>query len=435
LDANDTIYALSSGQLPSGIAVIRVSGPGTRFAIETICGNLPPARQAFLRNIRSADKAEIIDTGILLWFPGPQSFTGEDSAELQVHGGLAVVSALLKTLSEFQGLRLAEAGEFSRRAFENNRLDLTGLEGLSDLLAAQTEAQRKQAHSQSRGKLYERMDGWRKRLIRMRALVEADFDFSDEDDVPGSVAEAVWQDAGTLQTEIIAYLDDQRAGEIVRDGFKVVLLGRPNAGKSSLLNMLADRDVAIVTSEAGTTRDVLRVDLDLGGYAVSIFDTAGIRVASGVIEEEGIRRAVQTADDADLVLWLWDVSDGHRTADAEYDNSRIVVTKDDEGTYGGDHISISAKTGYGIDRLTELISIRLLEKIADAEPGLITRERHRIALLDTVTALGEALLETSGVELRADSLRSASDGIGRIVGKVDVEELLDVIFSEFCIGK
>ena len=436
MSGSDTIFALSSGQLPSGIAVIRISGPRCRFVIETMAGKLPSPRKASLCEIASFEDNEILDQGLVIWFPGPNSFTGEDCAELQIHGGRAVVAAVLRSLGTVDGLRMAEAGEFSRRAFENGRLDLTELEGLSDLISAQSEAQRRQAYFQSRGQLRSLLDDWRHRLIHMRALVEADFDFSDEEDIPGSVADGVWEKARVLRDEIVEHLDDGRIGEIVRDGFRIVLMGQPNSGKSSLLNALSKRDVAIVTEIAGTTRDLIEVELDIGGYLVVVCDTAGIRDSGDVIEQEGVRRAKEAGKQADMVIWLWDIGSADGSPDIEFDNQIIIRSKDDEGLFDTDLMTVSTKTGFGIETLISTISGRLALLSSNSDQGLITRERHRLALLDAVGDLSLAVDEVSTpIDLRVEYLRKGSDHVGRIVGRVDVEDLLDVIFAEFCVGK
>ncbi|WP_428673714.1 tRNA uridine-5-carboxymethylaminomethyl(34) synthesis GTPase MnmE, partial [Roseibium sp.] len=299
----DTIYALSSGAVPSGVAVIRVSGPRTREIVASLGGRVPDPRKAMLSRLRHPRTGDVLDEAVVLYFQGPASFTGEDVAEFQCHGGRAVVSSLLEVLGSFEGCRPAEAGEFTRRAFDRGRMDLTEVEGLADLIAAETESQRKQAMRQMGGALGQLYEDWRKRLIHMRAMIEADFDFADEEDVPGSVAEEVWSEAVKLHAEIADHLERSKSGERLRSGLQVVLMGAPNAGKSSLLNAIAGRDVAIVTEEAGTTRDVIEVHLDLGGYPVTLVDTAGLRQTEGIVEREGIRRAEERGRAADLVLW------------------------------------------------------------------------------------------------------------------------------------
>ena len=323
-----TIYALSSGALPSGVAVMRISGPGTRFGLETLCGCVPAAREATLRTIRDRNGLAL-DRGLVIFFPGPASFSGEDCAELHLHGGRAVVAAVSEALGALEGFRYAEAGEFTRRAFENGKLDLTRVEGLADLVAAQTEMQRRMALDQAGGALQALYDGWMRRLTHCRALVEAGLDFSDEDDVPEDVSDGVRSDIRDIRGEMAAHLDRARTGEFVRDGCRVAIAGAPNAGKSSLLNALARREVAIVSDEPGTTRDVLTVTLDLDGYAVIVQDTAGLREAVEKVEQEGIRRAQAAIDAADIVLFLCDLSSMASVPAVVRDKTILVGTKAD----------------------------------------------------------------------------------------------------------
>jgi len=430
-----TIYALSSGGLPSGVAVIRISGPATVSALQHLIGTLPAPRQANLRTIRNRN-GEPIDSGLILFFPGPASFTGEDCAELQVHGGRAVVQSLLFSLSEIAGLRLAVEGEFSRRAFENGKLDLVEIEGLADLIAAETEMQRRLAVEHSSGHLSKLYDSWAERLTRCRALIEAELDFADEDDVPGSVSDQVWAEVNRLQSEISAHLANAGAGEIIRDGFKVVIAGPPNAGKSSLMNALAQRDVAIVTDIAGTTRDVLQVDLDIGGFLVKLYDTAGLRETEERVEREGIRRAENLVAQADLVLYLHDQSSGLGAEHAVSSDGRVNIgTKADLGTASNAFdLSISVQTGDGLDKLKELIGERITRTVRPESLALPSRLRHKDSLAECLQAIGIAL-SAGELDLRAEELRVAANALGRITGRVDVENLLDVIFSEFCVGK
>ncbi|PHK27256.1 tRNA modification GTPase TrmE, partial [Nostoc linckia z18] len=278
-----TIFALASGALPAGVAVIRISGPAALFMVKTLTGVLPTPRAAALRTVRTPD-GQFLDRALVLTFPGPHSFTGEDCAELHLHGGRAVVTAVLNSLAGFENARLAEAGEFSRRAFENGKMDLVEVEGLADLLAAETEMQRKLASEQASGNLSAVYDAWREKLIYARSMLEAELDFSDEGDIPGSVSDRIWRDVSDLKNQIDDAIANLRAGEIIRDGFKVALAGPPNAGKSSLMNALAQRDVAIVTAIAGTTRDVVRCELDIDGYKIELFDTAGLRETTDTVE-------------------------------------------------------------------------------------------------------------------------------------------------------
>lgn len=448
----DTIFALSSGEVPSGLAVIRVSGVGTREILTGLCGAVPEPRRTTLKTLRHPKTGEKLDEALVIFFKGPASFTGEDVAELHCHGGRAVVSGVLGVLSEFSNCRPAEAGEFTRRAFECGRMDLTEVEGLADLIASETEVQRKQALSQMGGALGQLYDGWRKRLIHMRAMIEADFDFADEEDVPGSVADEVWNEAARLGGDISNHLERSKSGERLRSGLQVVLMGAPNAGKSTLLNAIAGRDVAIVTEEAGTTRDVIEVHLDLGGYPVTLVDTAGLRETEGRIEREGIRRAEARGDAADLILWT--MEPGGLAPDAlkgqglpigagETIPIWTVHTKIDletlpkqDSSETSELIATSVESETTIQSLVERLSYFAKEMISISEAPLATRERHRHYLTNCLNALTEAQSQTHiPMELRAEDLRRAADALGRITGRVDVEDLLDVIFRDFCIGK
>lgn len=441
MNVTDTIFALSSGGLPSGVAVIRLSGPKSRVALEQLCGLVPAPRRASLLSIRNRN-GEKLDEGLVLFFPAPRSFTGEDCAELQIHGGRATVKAVLAELSSFDGLRAAEAGEFSRRAFTNGRIDLTAVEGLADLIAAETEMQRRLAAEQASGGLARLYDSWSKRLTHGRAMIEAELDFADEDDVPGSVAASIWNDMLGLEQEIVNHLAGARAGEILRDGLNVVIVGPPNAGKSSLLNHLARRDVAIVTDVPGTTRDVLQVDLDLAGFAVRLFDTAGLRETEDIVEREGIRRTQLSMAEAHLVLLLSDEpGEDWVSMLSDYDGPTIRVgTKVDmphASWRDGDlDVMISVKTGDGIARLLDLIQHRLPEIESGNALALPTRQRHVQHLATAREHILAALsANTVGLDIQAEHLRLAGQALGRVTGRVDVEHLLDVIFSEFCIGK
>lgn len=426
----DTIYALSSGAVPSGVAVIRISGPEAGKAVMALTAPLPAPRVAALRTLRRPDHRVVIDQGLVLWFPGPKSETGEDLAELQVHGSRAVLHAVFDVL-EGAGLRLARPGEFVRRAFENGKLDLTQVEGLADLVDAETEAQRAQALGQAGGRLARKAEGWRRRIIGLRAAAEARLDFSDESDVQEDLPEGFAKELGDLRDELSLALATARDGERVREGFRVAIMGKPNAGKSSLLNALARRDVAIVTEEAGTTRDVLEVPLDLNGYAVLLQDTAGLRGASSLAEREGVRRAAAAGEAADLVLWLEeDPDDGGvplpGSAPVWHIRSKIDRAPRKDGLFG-----VSALTGAGLSELEA--------KLAEAagttarEPALITRSRQREAVADVWDALEGAL--TTADEVQADWLRTAGDALDQLSGRIGVEDVLDRLFSEFCIGK
>ena len=437
----DTIYALSSGSLPAGVAVIRISGPQTLGALEQLCGAVPAPRQAVLRSIRNRN-GDVLDQGLVLYFAAPASFTGEDCAELQVHGGRAVVNAILAELAIFPGLRHAEPGEFSRRAFRNGKLDLVEIEGLADLISAETEMQRRLAQEHSSGNLSQLYESWARRLTHARAMIEAELDFADEDDVPGSVAERIWADMRKLRTEIDEHLSGAGVAEVIRDGLKIVIAGEPNAGKSSLLNFLARRDVAIVTDIAGTTRDVLSVDLSLAGFSVRLFDTAGLRQTEDRVEQEGIRRAYMTIDQADVVLLLADTPSGFASME-EYGQSKPVIrigTKIDRDPLLWDKASvdvlISTVTGAGVDQLIEVLTRFLPDVSEKSALSLPTRKRHMSCLQQACIAIDMSLTQSnSGLDIQAEYLRQAGNALGRITGRVDVEDLLDVIFSEFCIGK
>ena len=437
----DTIFALSSGPPPSGVAVVRISGPGARFGLETLIDSIPEPRRASLRSIGVSGHAPI-DRGLVLFFQGPESFTGEDVAELHLHGGRAVVAAVLAELARLPGFRAAEAGEFTRRAFLNRRMDLTQVEGLADLVQAETEAQRRQAYRQAEGGLGALYDGWRERLVRARALIEAELDFADEEDVPESAAAGAWADVAVLVQEIVNHVADRR-GERLRDGAEVVVLGPVNAGKSSLVNTIAKREVAIVTPEPGTTRDLIEVRLDLDGYPATLVDTAGFRETEGLVEREGLRRAGERAARADLVLWLCDLGGRQQPPpleppvirvgtkldliDSAAERSRLAAAYD---------VTTSARTGEGVSQLLTLVSATIAETMAPAESPLITRARHRTALNAAVAAMRAGLADDRrALELRAEDLRRAGDAIARITGRIDVEDLLDVIFRDFCIGK
>jgi tRNA modification GTPase len=451
-----TIFALSSGRPPAAIAVVRVSGPQAGVALETIIGRVPEPRKAALVHVRNPANSEPIDEALALWFPGPRSETGEDVAELQLHGGHAVIAGVLDALGAIPGCRLAEPGEFTRRAFESGRLDLTAVEGLGDLIAAETPAQRRQAFRQLKGLIGDRAEAWRRRLIEALALVEARIDFSDEADVPEDLVRPALHAAQQLRCEIAAILADGRRGERLREGLVVAIAGPPNAGKSTLFNRLARRDAAIVSPHAGTTRDVIEVHLDLEGYPVTLLDTAGIRDSNEPVEQEGMRRARERAASADVVLWVVDVAaDGklgrEQGLDANLSEIWLVENKNDlveQKSKPRDYsprdeykfiYSVSAEQGDGIGKLVTGLVDYARSVFSAVESGIVTRARHRRALEDTVVALDRALVEgekTSGrEELIAEELRAAATVLGRLTGRVDVEDILDVIFRDFCIGK
>ena len=517
---NDTIYALSSGRVPAAIGVVRISGARAGAALEALTGRTPAPRQAALVRIRGRG-GEFIDQALALWFPAPHSETGEDVAELQLHGGRAVIAAVFAALSQIEGLRPAEAGEFTRRAFENGKLDLTEVEGLADLVMAETESQRRQAFRQMTGVLGDRADSWRTRLIQALALVEARIDFSDEADVPQDLLAPALRIAQTLADEIKSVLADGGRGERLREGLVVAIAGPPNAGKSTLLNRIARREAAIVSPHAGTTRDVIEVHLNMNGLPVTVLDTAGIRDTEDPVELEGVKRARERAATADLILWVVDASDsaGRGFDDArtpvggsESSSSRVgasglrvgpvrqVETKKSVASererslpplwlvrnkidllqgvnrrneselqmYGMNEqtfqlnkvlpntanknttlsyeykftlnesmFDISAMSGGGLDGLLKKLAQKAEQFLVGTEPALVTRERHRRVLEDAEAALRRALKPEvfTHEDLFAEELRAAAHALGRLTGRVDVEDLLEVIFRDFCIGK
>ncbi|HEY4981226.1 MAG TPA: tRNA uridine-5-carboxymethylaminomethyl(34) synthesis GTPase MnmE [Pseudolabrys sp.] len=524
MSTHPTIFALSSGRPPAAIAVIRISGSRAGDALKALGVKIPEPRKAGLARVRDPQTAEIIDEALALWFPAPHSETGEDVAELQLHGGRAVIAAVLAALRGIEGLRPAEAGEFTRRGFENGKLDLTAVEGLADLVMAETEGQRRQAFRQMKGLLGSRAETWRQRLIQALALVEARIDFSDEADVPEDLVAPALSIARELEGEIALALADGGRGERLREGLVVAIAGPPNAGKSTLLNRLAKREAAIVSPYAGTTRDVIEVHLDLGGLPVTLLDTAGIRETEDPVELEGVRRARARAASADLVLWVVDASEAatgsmaqplgsrpslvptlaaERRAMAgppagagppdepapanqasanppiwlvrnkidlvgldvksesetrtihsseqelrsnktikDMVNSGLRCNSESEFNKNESEFSISATSGAGFDRVLAQLARYAETFLAGAEQALVTRERHRRALEDTLAALRRALArelagrhELLAEELLAEELRIAARALGRLTGRVDVEDILDVIFRDFCIGK
>jgi len=441
-----TIFALSSGHGRAGVAVIRISGPAAGEAIERMAAPLPKPRFAAFRKIKHPGTGEVLDEALVLWFPAPKSETGEDMAEFQVHGGRAVIQGVLAGLGSIEGCRLAEPGEFTRRALENGKLDLTGVEGLADLVEAETSAQRRQALRQAGGALFRLYEGWRKRLIGAMSQMEAAIDFSDEPDVAVVPVKAARAEVEALASEIGRHLDDGHRGELLREGFHVVLAGPPNAGKSSLLNALARRDVAIVSEEAGTTRDVIEVRLELEGLPVVVSDTAGVRPATGQVEQEGIRRTLGRAREADLILWLIDVTAPPAAVPAEIaakaDRTLVIANKMDLLASGvlhplpGGAIGISVLTGDGMDNLARRLTAFVRARIGESEAPVLTQARHRQQLERCMAPLKSFLGSPIGeVELRAEDLRRAAHALGRLTGAVDVEDVLDEVFSRFCIGK
>ncbi len=443
MERRSTIFALSSAKGRAGVCVFRVSGTASKGALEALTGTPPPEpRHAALRDIRLGD-GTLIDRGLVLWFEGPHSFTGEDVAEFHLHGGPAVIAAMTRRLAELPDLRPAEPGEFTRRAFQAGKLDLTEAEGLADLINAETEQQRRLALRQLQGGLKEQYERWRGELVRALAHIEAAIDFVDEE-LPDDLAKSVQPRIAKLRTEIAAHLADDRRGEIVRDGFTVVILGAPNVGKSSLLNALARRDVAIVSAIPGTTRDAIEVDLDLGGYAVTLIDTAGLRDTTDAIETEGIKRARAKAQYADLRLGVVDAAasliDSRVSLELSLGDA-LILNKCDATSASAQTVAaplhqvrISAKTGAGIDELLAWLEAQVVARAGGSESMPMTRARHREALADAHAALTR-FDRAHALDIAAEDLRIAARALGRITGRVDVEDLLDVIFREFCIGK
>jgi tRNA modification GTPase len=440
----ETIFAPVTAAGRAGIAVFRVSGAEARQALLRLCPNrnLPSPRLVRLRELYHPETHELLDHALVLWFPAPHSFTGEDVVELHTHGGRAVTQSVTAALTALPHFRLAEPGEFTRRAFENGRMDLTQAESIADLVHAETEAQRRQALRQMQGALGDLYNGWRDRLSRILAYMEASIDFADED-LPADLADQQKAQVLELSDAVAAHLNDGHRGERLRDGFSIAILGPPNAGKSSLLNALARRDAAIVSSTAGTTRDVIEVHLDLGGYPVMLADTAGLRDSADAIESEGVRRALARAEQADLKLLvfdgaIWPTRDvaTEKLIDAD---ALVVVNKVDRmpqaSATGDDILFISAQTGDGLPELLQRLTQQIERRFAPTTEGpSLTRARHRQALEGCRDHLTRALQAVS-VDMRAEDIRLAMRSLGRITGHVGVEDLLDIIFRDFCIGK
>jgi tRNA modification GTPase len=450
--SNDTIFALSSGSTPSAVAVVRISGPRAGEALRALIGHLPEARRAVLARVRDPETAESIDQALALWFPRPASETGEDMAEVQLHGGRAVIAAVFSALKKLEGMRLAERGEFTRRAFEHGRLDLTRIEALADLIYADTEAQRQQAFRHMQGMLGDRAEMWRQTLVEAMALVEAAIDFPDEGDVPADLLQPALNIATRLCQDIEQTLATSVRGERLREGLTVAIAGPPNVGKSSLLNRIARREAAIVSSAPGTTRDVIEVHLDLEGFPLTLLDTAGIHDSSDPVEQEGIRRARTRAADADLILWVIDPSNPMEALNSsDLTDGKVhwlITNKCDllsqtrveslqDRTSARPRFPISAKTGAGVESLLDALANFARLYFKPNEPALVTRERQRQMLQQAGGALRRAAAEGAQgrEEVVAEELRVASHALGRLIGRVDVEDVLDAIFRDFCIGK
>ncbi|NNG05694.1 MAG: tRNA uridine-5-carboxymethylaminomethyl(34) synthesis GTPase MnmE [Inquilinus sp.] len=437
-----TIFAVATPPGRGALAVIRLSGPESGDALSALTGRaLPAPRRASLARLHDA-AGDVLDSGLVLWFPGPASATGEDVAELHLHGGAAVAASIVEALAALPGLRPAEPGEFTRRAFENGKLDLTEAEAIADLVDAETRGQQRQALRQMAGELGRLTDGWGDRLLRALAHVEADLDFPDED-LPEGIAGEAEAALETLRGEIARHLDDGRRGERLRAGLHVAILGPPNAGKSSLLNTLARRDVAIVSDLAGTTRDVIEVHLDLAGLPVVVADTAGLRAAADAVEEEGVRRAWRRAAEADIRLLLFDAIEGPPDLAGLIDPgdpdcllvaNKIDLLDEPPPAAAGAPLAISVRSGAGVDALLARLGAMVEARLTGGGAPVLTRARHRAALEECLAALDRALA-AGPLELVAEDLRLAMRALGRITGRVDVEDLLDVIFRDFCIGK
>jgi tRNA modification GTPase len=437
----DTIFAIASGTSRAAILVARLSGPATRSVVKSLAGRIPPPREAALMTFTDPASGEPIDRGLLLFFPAPQSFTGEDCAEFHLHGSRAVISAILAALGRLEGTRPAEPGEFTRRALLNGKMDLAQIEGLGDLIEAETDWQRRQALRQMNGALSQKVALWRQNLLEAAALIEAEIDFSEEADVPEKTSSRIGSCLASVLSDLEHELDRGHVGEIIRDGLTILIAGPPNAGKSTLLNALARRDVAIVSPEPGTTRDLIEVHLDLKGCAVTLIDTAGLRDAASTIEQLGMDRARAKAREADLILWLSEASAPieplRDLSEAEvwslYTKSDLYEGRRCENRPG---LWLSAETGENLDLLIERISSFANTLIGDGSGGLVTRERHRRAFADAAAALKHILGNLDEpVEFLAEDLRIALHSLQRLTGAVDVEDILGEIFSRFCIGK
>jgi len=442
-----TIYALSTGPGISGVAIIRVSGSGTSKVVRLLTGKpLPGPRVATLRKLNKINTSELIDEGIILWFPGPESYTGEDMAEFHVHGSKAVIDALHTSISQVENCRLAEPGEFTKLAFQNGKINLLKAESIADLISAETEIQRQQAIKIMNGKSADRFNALREKLLKILSHVEAKIDFPDEE-LPQDILKNIKINSGEVILNIKKILDDQKVGERIREGFKIAIIGPANAGKSSLLNYLANRDAAIVSEIAGTTRDVIETHLNIDGYPVVVSDTAGIRESKDEIEKKGIKLALKKADDADLKLIILDAKnlDFKGILKELMDNNAILVINKSDllneslrlNIKNYEHVLISVKNNLNLEDLIFKIKNKLKNKFITSEDILITRERHRQHLEQSLNYLKnfEEKNEAEDFDKAAEDLRLATRHLGMIVGKVDVEEILGSIFNDFCIGK
>lgn len=445
MTASDTIYALSSGAGRSAVAVIRVSGGQTPALLQALAGSLPPPRQLVLRPIMDPSSSEVLDEGMVVWLPGPRSFTGEDCAELHLHGSPAVLASVMDALSRWPGVRPAEPGEFTRRAFLNGKMDLVEVEGLGDLLEARTVAQRRQAYRQMSGQASSVFEAWRKQLLAIRADIEAAVDFIEEAGVAEAASENIDRNILALLKNVQESVSRSAASEIIRSGLRVVLAGAPNTGKSSLLNALAQREAAIVSDIPGTTRDAIEVTLDINGIPVVLTDTAGLRhETSDRVEAEGIRRSRRHISDADIVIWVWspDIA-GSEIPDDSVFPELVVQNKCDlpeaqSGLWRNDspQVHISTLTGEGLPEMLGLVGQLLSDRYGGAEPALFVSTRQKLAAERLIRCLNDALDAGAGVlELKAEEVRRGSEEIGRLTGRIDVEEWLGAIFTRFCIGK
>ncbi|WP_273717414.1 MULTISPECIES: tRNA uridine-5-carboxymethylaminomethyl(34) synthesis GTPase MnmE [Bartonella] len=434
----DTIFAVSSGLLPSGVAVIRLSGPHVVHIVKTLCGCLPKARFMHYGNLIARD-GSFLDSALTVFFPAPHSFTGEDCAEFHLHGGKAVVNRFLDELSTFSGCRIAEAGEFSRRAFMEGKLDLVQAEGLADLIEAETESQRRLAVMGTSGHLTTLYRDWRHKLTKARAFIEAELDFADEADIPDAISYKIWKDVEDLCTSLREHIREGERASILRDGLKIVIAGAPNSGKSSIMNRLAGRSVAIVTEEAGTTRDALEMRLTLGGLPIFLTDTAGFRKTENKIEQLGIEVAKQHVREADLVILVYDMGNPKQvdlpetSAEIWRVGNKLDLYEKNDPCWS---IQFSALTGLNFDCFIKELESFCHHRASEVGNLVPARKRQLQLLKEAVKEIENSLnYHSLDLSLRAEHLRRASDFLGRITGDIDVEDLLDIIFSEFCVGK